>query len=101
MIFKEEGGGGGGSSRTTRVSVPAGRVHQQQEGVVGGVQHVHEEEDRAAVNHRVCTGSVSASRREESTVCLINSKLNPGIFFVHPLGQIWNLSSKKAGFITL
>ena len=53
--FKEEGGGGG-------------RVQQQQE----GAEHVHEEEDRAAVNHRVSTGSVSTSTRREgsSTICL-------------------------------
>ena len=65
--FKEEGGGDGRATQIER----AGRIRVQQQQV----------EERAAVNHRVSTGSVSTSRREGfSTICLINSKLNPGLF---------------------
>ena len=61
--FKEEDGGGGERVQEGRDHHQrAGRVQQQQE----GVEHV-QEEDRAAVNHRVSTGSVSTSRREGSS----------------------------------
>ena len=59
--FKDEEGGGGDRARRS--------VQQQQQ---EGVQEHVQEEDRAAVNHRVNTGSVSTSTRREgsSTICL-------------------------------
>ena len=91
--LQEEEGGGGGATQVE----PAGSAPSSSK-KAPSVQ----EEDRAAVNHRVSTGSVSTStRREGSSRSETSVSLVSRDIFCPPSRANLNLSSKKAGFITL